>query len=523
MKKTVIFLSNHKEQVIFIGLIYLSLFTFAFYSSNNQHLLYADAMSRLNIARKVVDNLTPGFAQVGNVWLPLPQMLMVPFIWNDYLWQSGFAGSLMSMTAFVLGGYFIYKAAFLISKSVFSSVLAMSIYALNINVLYLQTTAMSESLFLCTLSASIYYSLNWVVTRNRMNLVPFALALSAMTFTRYEGLALLLAAIPTVFVYSWLIHRRLHKAEGELIIFTTLALLGFGLWTLYLTAIFGDPLFWMHYYATPQATGGAVAYSQQKPFLAAVWQYTTSTIWMDGLVPVVFAIIGFFIALIHSIKTRILYILPLALPLSIFLFMVLTLQRNTPIVQPALTVASIYSPLTSMETGFNVRYGLLLLPLVAVLSVYVFMVKNHIIKLLIFGFFCIQIYSYFSPRMTLIYHIPMRVYDKPYGSLVAYMKEHYDEGYILISASSHEDQMFLIGLPYKTYIHEGAGKYWKESLDDPARYATWVVVDRGHPEDQLNKHLNNKPSLDRDFHKVHVAEQIEIYRIKDKPWLTIDE
>src|SRR5438874_1306115 len=54
---------------------------------------YADTMSRLDIARKVLDNLHPGFAQFGNVWLPLPQMLMVPFIWNTYLWHSGIAGA----------------------------------------------------------------------------------------------------------------------------------------------------------------------------------------------------------------------------------------------------------------------------------------------------------------------------------------------------------------------------------------------------------------------------------------------
>src|SRR6185437_10057146 len=74
--------------------------TWAAYASQTI-VLYSDAHSHLAVARRVVDNVTPGLAQFGAVWLPLPHIIMLPFIWNDFLWRTGLAGSLASMPCYV--------------------------------------------------------------------------------------------------------------------------------------------------------------------------------------------------------------------------------------------------------------------------------------------------------------------------------------------------------------------------------------------------------------------------------------
>lgn len=509
--------------IVLVFLTAVSTFATLYFFHSGQNLLYADAISRLDISRKVIDNISPGFAQLGNVWLPLPQILMLPFIWNTYLWHSGIAGSIMSMSSFIIGGIYIYKSAKLITNSYLGSILATSIYALNINLLYLQSTAMSEALFLCTIAATIYYFLLHFKTNNSFSLVQAAAAVSAMTLTRYEGLAILLSSIPLIYIYTFFKTKNHHKAEANTILYTTLAVLGFALWTLYLQVIFGDPLYWKHYYATPQATGGMLpVYSQAKPFLAAVWQYFTSCVWMIGLIPIVMSLIGIVIMFIKSIRDKTFYFLPLLMPLSIFLFMVLTLQRNTPIVQPSLTLENIFSSQTSYQTGFNIRYGLLLLPWAAIMTSYVFnIVKHKAVKFLVFLIFAIQIVSYFIPKYSVIYQIPARIYGKPYSSMVEWMKKNYDGGFILVSASSHEDQMFEMGFNYKTYIHEGTNKYWKESLDDPPRYATWVILDKGHPEDRVAKKNGIETVLSRDYNLLYDQEQLKIYKIKKKPYFDI--
>src|SRR5204863_9614766 len=64
-----------------------------YFFQHHQILLYDDSISHLRIARRVFDSINSGFAHLGGVWLPLPHVLMLPFVWNDYLWRTGLAGS----------------------------------------------------------------------------------------------------------------------------------------------------------------------------------------------------------------------------------------------------------------------------------------------------------------------------------------------------------------------------------------------------------------------------------------------
>lgn len=508
-------------------LMFLSSLSFLVYFENGKNLIYADAISRLDIARKVIDNITPGLPQVGNVWLPLPQFLMIPFIWNDYLWHTGIAGYLMSGMSFVFCGIFIYKTAQLITKSFLASLFAVLIFALNINILYLQTTAMSESIFLASLAATIFFFLKWFQTKEKTALMWAAVAVSAMTLIRYEGLAILLPSIPLVTFYSFVSSKKRFKtAEGNTILYAVLACLGFALWTLYLAVIFGNPLYWKSYYATAPATGGVtVAFSQAKPFMAAVWQYFTSLVWMVGIIPTIMGLVAIPIMLLVCLKRKSWDFLVLLMPFSIFLFMVFTLQRNTPIVQPALNWNSLLSGTTSNETGFNIRYGLLLLPWVAILCSYLLIWKNKYIQpvmfLILVGIFGIQIYSYFVPTHSPIYRIPARIYDKPFAASVKWLQENYDGGKILISAGGHEDQMFATGFDYKTFIHEGTGKYWKESVDNPSRYAKWVVIDYGHDSDNVAKQMNREDILEREYKLVYQENQLNIWKKYKAPYYEI--
>ena len=58
----------------------------------------------MRLARRVFDSATPGLAQIGTMWLPLPHVLMWPFIWNDFLWRTGLAGAFAAMPCFIIAG-----------------------------------------------------------------------------------------------------------------------------------------------------------------------------------------------------------------------------------------------------------------------------------------------------------------------------------------------------------------------------------------------------------------------------------
>src|SRR6202142_2174486 len=87
----------------------VSFIAFAFYFQHSGLLLYGDAVAHINIARRVFDSRTPGLLQLGTVWLPLPHLLILPFIVSKQMWQSGAGGSIPSMAAYVLAVLGIFR------------------------------------------------------------------------------------------------------------------------------------------------------------------------------------------------------------------------------------------------------------------------------------------------------------------------------------------------------------------------------------------------------------------------------
>src|SRR6202451_4644625 len=87
----------------------VSLFSFLHYLQRSDLLLYGDAVAHINIARRVFDSQTPGLLELGTVWLPLPHLLMIPFIYSNAIWQNGSGGSIPSMIAYVFGVVGIFR------------------------------------------------------------------------------------------------------------------------------------------------------------------------------------------------------------------------------------------------------------------------------------------------------------------------------------------------------------------------------------------------------------------------------
>src|ERR1019366_1558431 len=133
-----------------------SVFAFAWFYRHGDILLYGDAVAHLNIARRLTDARNPGWDQIGSVWLPLPHLLVAPFVANDWLWRTGIGGSIPSMAAYVLGVAGIYRLV-RARASRAGAGLAAAIYGLNPSMLYMQSTAMTESIFLAAVVWSVVY------------------------------------------------------------------------------------------------------------------------------------------------------------------------------------------------------------------------------------------------------------------------------------------------------------------------------------------------------------------------------
>ena len=125
-----------------------SLAALAWSWQNGALLNYGDAVAHLHIARRVFDSRLPRLTELGSVWLPLPHMLMLPFVQVYSWWANGIAGAIPSALAYLAACAGVYRLArrWLAPAP---SALALAFFALNPNLLYLQTTAMTEPLFVC--------------------------------------------------------------------------------------------------------------------------------------------------------------------------------------------------------------------------------------------------------------------------------------------------------------------------------------------------------------------------------------
>ena len=65
-----------------------------FYFHHHAILLYGDAVAHTNIARHIFDSRTPGILEFGTVWLPLPHLIDMPFLANNWMWRSGVGASI---------------------------------------------------------------------------------------------------------------------------------------------------------------------------------------------------------------------------------------------------------------------------------------------------------------------------------------------------------------------------------------------------------------------------------------------
>ena len=103
----------HRQELMPIAMasLILAFLSFMICTKNGWLLLYGDAVAHLGIARRILDARYPGLAQLGGVWLPLPHLVMLPLVQRMDWWQTGLAGALPSMLAYILGNLGCYRLA----------------------------------------------------------------------------------------------------------------------------------------------------------------------------------------------------------------------------------------------------------------------------------------------------------------------------------------------------------------------------------------------------------------------------
>ena len=428
---------------------------------NHLIIAYGDAESHLNIAKRVVSSLTPGFAQLGGIWLPLPHLLMVPFVIFDPLWRTGLAGSIVSGICFIVASFFIYKLTLLITNNKYASFLASLVFITNINILYMQSTPMTELPLIAFMTLTTYYFVLYLRDNTFNSLLIAAFWGFCASLSRYDGWFIVLTEVLIIFLHRFPYKRfwenikargltlfpfLSERGEGEMIIFSTLALIGIVAWFVWGFVILGDPLYFTNsqFSAKSQQHGFLVRGELPafKNFPLSFLYYSVTSMSSVGIIIFAIAIVGLVVfSLDKKVKDKLLILL---LFMSPFIFYVVTLYLGQSVIFiPDLT------PVSFEWRLFNVRYGLVMVPAIAILVGYLFSKIKNFGKILL---------------ITLII-ANMGLYVIGYTRVLAL-----EDGLIGLSHSSHPDAEFWLRAHYDNGL---------AILDDYAR--TMSIIGSGIP------------------------------------------
>ena len=323
----------------------LSAGAIAFFYSQGCLLYYGDATAHINVARRILDSRTPGWEQVGTVWLPLPHLLMVPFVGFDNLWMTGLAGSIPCGFCFVLAGVLIFLAARRVFADGAAAATACLLLALNPNLLYLQAIPMTEAVFLACVAALLYSTVRFRETQSWSAVVAAGLATLAATMTRYEGWFL----IPFVTLYFLMAakERRLKHA----LVFGAIASIGPLYWFAHNYFFFDDALAFYSGPSSAKAIQRAAHYPGDHDWRLA-WLYLREDIRLCAGQPLVFmSLAGALVAFVRRAWW------PLALLALAPMFYVWSMHSGaTPIFMPQFPWPHSY---------YNTRYAIAAFPLLA--------------------------------------------------------------------------------------------------------------------------------------------------------------
>ncbi len=158
-----------------------------YYSRLGLALAHYDARAHLVVARRILDSLTPGWQQIGAVWLPLPHVLNMLPVQVDGWYRSGASAIALSVTSMAVATWALARLSVRTTGSVVGGAAGAALLMLNPNLLYLQSTSMTEPMLLATCLLAVALTADWVDADGRAGTRAAGWAIVAACMTRYEA------------------------------------------------------------------------------------------------------------------------------------------------------------------------------------------------------------------------------------------------------------------------------------------------------------------------------------------------
>ena len=457
-----------------------------YYAQQGLTLSHYDARGHLMVARRVFDSLTPGWQQLGAVWLPLPHLLnLLPAQW-DWSYRTGFSGAVLSILPLSIGlgafgGYLTRQ-----TRSWAIGVATPLVILLNPNVLYLQSTPMTEPLLFGLALLGVVTLDRWLAEPDTAHTWTAGGVLAALVLTRYEGWAIAAALLaPAAIAAPGRTARLALFPAAAIAAFVLLSWGATGSW--FVTSGFfeaNNPALGLPGVALDQVVEGAGRLSGQ-------W-----VLWL-GLAGAAAGLISA-LGRIRSDRTGAARaLLPLAL------------------------AASAALPLYAFTSGHpvRIRYMISLVVAASALSAFALARLPRRLRAPAAAVFLAAALWTSPPLDSQAPMVREAQWERPYSDarqlVTSALVERWDGTPIMASMGSlghYMQQMSAQGFALKDFLHEGNGDIWKAALITPRPFVRWILIEESaEGGDQLAMLARANPSFLEGFARVTESGGVALY------------
>ncbi len=469
-------------------------------------LTHYDARGHLVVSRRIFDSITPGWQQIGAVWLPLPHLLNAIPAQVDFFYRTGASAVAISVAAFAIASGSIAAIVVTITDSAAAAIAGAAVFALNPNVLYLQSTPMTEPLLLALTTSALAVLLQSAKRQSVGNLhsewsdaagVLFALA----CLTRYEAWPVTVTALAAAWWGWWRHGEDPSTAARRMFSIARYPILAIVSFAVFSRVVIGEWFVQSGFFVPENKAIG-------DPMLAAAevgWGVRT----LSGMALVTVGSVGAGIlaALGLSSRKRAASLIPLSL----------------------LTMA--VPPWLAFIDGhpFRIRYTA---PLLAMEAIGAGIAAGAIRRLRLasaIALFALVAYE-LRPLDAAAPMVTEAQWDRPNlqarAAVTACLGQPGSGEKIMASMGSlghYMQEASNAGFAVRDFLHEGNGDIWLAALNDgPRLFAKWVLIEeKAEGGDMLAKIARERPVFLDGYSRVCEGAGLALYRRRDQPWRSV--
>ncbi len=463
------------------------------YTSSGLTLSHYDAKAHLVVARRILDSLTPGWEQIGAVWLPLPHLINMLPVQIDHLYRTGGFAIAVSVLAHGLTVASMTATVLLLTGSVAGAALTAALVSLNPDVLYLQATPMTEPLLFGLTACEVLLLTAWGV-RGRLDDTPRAAGwvMVLACLTRYEAWAITGVALALSALAWW---RQGASPVGVLKAHARLAvypLATFAAFMVFSRMTVGEWFVSGGFFVPDETLRGQPAVVTKKIVEGAT---ALGGVWLVRAAEISVVVVAG-VALVRRQRAALL------VPLALF--------------------GAVALPVTAYLAGhpFRIRYEIPLVVAGALaIGLCVGLLRRAAMPVALIVL-ALVVYDRppFDPRAPMISEAQL---DRPNARrrtrVTACLQSRYDGGTIMVSMGSlghYMHELASAGFEIRYFLHEGNGPIWDSAFTrGPAPLVRWVLVEeQAEGGDAVIRRQRAFPRLLEDFERVCSGGNVSLYR-----------